>query len=248
MIIVLSVIVVIIMLKFIEMNKLLETLIQQYYYGMTNSDMLIAVFDLDGIIGFSTNKFASQFGESHFSANLRPVIKKQLHEVQPEVATRYIQIRKQIQTNKTEAQYLMNVQLIDGIHCFLVNHRPIFAPDASVIGTELHARIYYLFPINQLIQTGESIDQKISSSHIHLTLRQKQIIFYLIIGLTQENIARILKISRGTVVKMIANDICPKFNLVSGSATFLVKEILKYDFKHIIPDGILNVPKLILIG
>lgn len=241
---------------------MLEKLIANYYQGMQHHDLLVVVYDLEGKIQFATDKFAEKFGVYYLSDslskeidgtfginylrdNLRKNIYEQVAVMQPEIYKIWQNIRLKVIENKKAFRYLMNVKMHIGIKCFNVMHRPIFSPNGEVIGTEVIGLEYCAFPYAKLIE--DQPGQVLSSENINLTLRQKQILFYLIIGYSQQAIADFLGIKRGTIAKLIAEEICPKFKLPGGSATQLVKTILKYDFKYIIPEGIQLVPKIVLL-
>lgn len=78
-----------------------------------------------------------------------------------------------------------------------------------------------------LVYTNSGI--KIGRSEIeHLSNRQKQILFLLLLGFTQNKIAESLEITRGTVVKTIAQ-ICQKLHFPTLSASYLLQSINKHD-------------------
>ncbi len=231
-----------------SMKSHINSLVNLYYSGMQKSNMMIAVFDLTGGLIFATDKFAQLFGKVYFNNRLESTMYQQMEENQPHLVDKLVEIRKRVVDTKEEYQYLLNLHLHNGIHSYRVTTYPVFAPDGSVIATEIRCKVFYWFPFNQLLKDGLCEKPKLSSKHIKLTSRQKQIIFYLILGYPQQTIAEMIGISRGTIAKMIAEDICPKFNLPGTSATVLVKTITQYDYEYLIPNGIISMPKLIMIN
>ena len=215
---------------------------------MKHADMFVALFDLNGGLLFSTDKFANLFGGLYFNDKLETQIYQLMQENNPQIIEQLISIRNKVKETKTEYHYLLNLCVNSGINTYRVTSYPVFSPDGEVIATEIRAKVFYWFPINQILKNELVEKHKLSSANINLSLRQKQIIFYLLLGYPQQTIGEILNISRGTIAKMIAEDICPKFNLNGASANMLTRAIMEYDYQHLIPNGIINVPKVVMIN
>lgn len=75
---------------------------------------------------------------------------------------------------------------------------------------------------------------------IELTDRDKVILFLLIAGFTQEEIADYMKCSRGFVGKYIAQSLCPKFGLIGSSTKLLVQRAIFNGVLNEIPEEITN--------
>ena len=227
----------------------LKIIVDNYYIGMQKANMLVAVFAIDRTTVFATDKFVQLFGEVFFTESFDESLKQNLLEKQPaELVVKIRDYNRLVIESKIDYQYLLNIELNDGIRSYRINTCPVFNPDGEVVAVEIKAKIFCLFPFSQLIKEGIKAMPRLSSESINLSLRQKQIVFYLLLNYSQNTIAELLGISRGTIAKIIAEDICPKFNIPGSSATLLINEILKYDFQYIIPQGILDTPTLIHIN
>ena len=75
-------------------------------------------------------------------------------------------------------------------------------------------------------------------ANIILNEKEKVILFLLISGFTQNEIAEYLGCSRGFVGKMIAKRICPKFGLVGSSTKLLVQQAILHGVLDSIPEEI----------
>ena len=198
---------------------------------------------------FATDKFVQAFGDNYFTNTFNEkFINCLLEEQTSKVVDKIREYNRLVIESKTDYQYLINIKLPNGITSYRINIYPLFSGKGEVIGLEIRAKEFCLFPLNHIIKDEINTNIKLSSSKIKLTRRQKQIIFYLLLGYSQRMTAELLRISRGTVAKIIAEEICPKFNLPGTSSSMLVAEIVKYDFKYLIPSGILDTPTIIHIN
>jgi hypothetical protein len=78
-------------------------------------------------------------------------------------------------------------------------------------------------------------------SSIALSEQEREILFLLISGFTQEEIAEYFECSRGFIGKLIAKKICPKFGIIGSSTKLLVGRTLLYGvLDTIIPERITN--------
>ena len=231
------------------MTDHLKNIVASYYVGMQKANMLVAVFAIDGVTVFATDKFVRLFGDVFFSESFHSSLRQNLLEKQPsELVNKLLEYHLLVIESKTDYQYLLNIELAEGIRSYRIITCPIFSPEGEVIAVEIKAKIFCLFPFSQIFIDGIKKQPKRSSQNINLSLRQRQIVFYLLLNYSQNTIAQLMGISRGTICKIIAEDICPKFDLPGNSATLLVNEILKYDFQYLIPQGIFDTPALIHIN
>lgn len=109
---------------------------------------------------------------------------------------------------------------------YLVLHTPIFHPNGEVVGLQSFSHESKFFGFKEhFFQTNE-ITKITAPSHIqvNLTKREEEVIFLLANGLTQEQISRVLNLSRSTIANLIANQLSEKFN-ISGANTHLLTKI-----------------------
>ncbi len=82
-----------------------------------------------------------------------------------------------------------------------------------------------------------SMDTKVLPK-IELTEKERIILFLLIAGFTQEEVAEYLECSRGFIGKFIAQSMCPKFGLIGSSTKLLVQRAIYNGVLGEIPEEI----------
>ncbi len=155
-------------------------------------------------------------------------------------------IRKVIET-KDVVNFVVLLPLHKSLHGYARTAVPIIHPNGEVVGVNVTTYGYSFFGIQEFIDILH--DNKYESkSYYHeqdkthtinrgLSPRQKEILFLVGQGLSQDYAAKILGIKRGTLSKIITDQICPKFNIFPPHYLTLLEAIKKEGLDRHIPES-----------
>lgn len=127
----------------------------------------------------------------------------------------------------------------------ILHHFPIYHPNGEVIAVRTDVnRFDAIFSFKELLCCRNSADLEAPSNIIHsnklplpLTNRQHEVVFLLAHGMTQNEVAKILKISRGSVAR-ICTALSAKFALEQHSAITLVEAAREKNLHRYIPSSL----------
>lgn len=112
---------------------------------------------------------------------------------------------------------------------YLTTYCPLFHPSGEVIAIHSSSIKTYILRFQGHIQHPEITDAKnkfTDKTTTQFTQRELEILFLLSNGASQEQIAQILGIARGTVSAIITNQLCPKFSIPGANTKLLIREAI----------------------
>ncbi len=230
-----------------EKEAFIKKVIIPSFIGAVNKDIYRIIYDVSGRIIFATNKVAQSFGFD----NWLQIKGKKLFELptkNKELLKEIEHIREMVIHKQQIIDYLCFAEFLTGFDVQLVSHEPYFMPDGEIIGSAITSRRFWFFNLTHLINKLHKKILHIEDASIVLSKRQEEILFLLMMKLSQREIAAFLKISRGTVAKTIAQDICPKFKISGGSTKLLVEKALSLNYPKRIPNFSFIKPQIIIIN
>ena len=120
---------------------------------------------------------------------------------------------------------------------YLMTLIPIFHTCGKVIAIQSIATMYRF--VNFREHLAERIG-KIESppSEFNLSTREREIMFLLANGITQEQIAQTLHISRSTIATIIRNQLCLKFKIAGSNTKMLAELSVRYGYYKNIPNSL----------
>jgi len=129
-------------------------------------------------------------------------------------ARKIFRIQQYVFKMGTVASFIDSLPYDKGINSYQVTFIPIFDRSNNIIAIQTIATDYHLASYQKYIQ-HITMQKRTKSANLDLklTTREEEILFLLICGITQEQIAQILNIKRATVAAVIRNQLCIKFNL-----------------------------------
>ncbi|RTL12352.1 MAG: hypothetical protein EKK54_03755 [Neisseriaceae bacterium] len=145
------------------------------------------------------------------------------------------------------ASFIDSLPYDRGIRSYLITFTPVFNDTGSVVAIQSIALNYRLAGYHEYIQNILE-QQKVSSDtlQIKLSKREEEVLFLLICGITQEQIADILEVKRETVASIIRNQLRIKFALPMVSTKLVVETALSYGFPFSIPESLWR-PSVIIL-
>ncbi len=119
---------------------------------------------------------------------------------------------------------------------------PIFHPTGQLIAIQALLSDFsmlgimdYLAGYKQQKLEMPTVIKDTASLPVKLSPRQHEMLFLLVIGLSQTQISELLDISRGTIAKTISHIICPKFNINPPNSAVLINKARKLKIHRSIP-------------
>jgi hypothetical protein len=131
----------------------------------------------------------------------------------------------------------------DGVS--MISLQPLFMPDHTVAAIYGVRRPVQLPSWRELIlshihKTDSGMAIVGSSLLFDLSYNAELILFFLLNGFVQEEIARFLNVSRGYVAKLIASELCPKFDIEGCSTKLLVEKALDLGLASYVPRAVIS--------
>ena len=207
-------------------DEYLQFLIASHFANYREANVMLSVYDVYKRIQFNT-----RFCEKIFSVNLEEIKGLTPRQMQNQLITLQ---RDEI---STAIEAAMDYVLNSSNSCSYI----VFSKYNNIVGA-LHVRIDPVYTLNQQIcglacrgydftdllwgikglyppaEPSQALNLKLLSD------RQKQVLFLLAIDFTQDKIAQLMQITRGSVSRMISQ-ICAKLNLTCHSGSYLVDTI-----------------------
>ena len=134
---------------------------------------------------------------------------------------------------------------------------PIFGEQMNVVGIQSTTTEYSLYGHNEYFQELANLvaqadkpkiqDNAQQTQYLKLAPRQHEIVYLLANGFSQSETAQILDIGRGTVAKIVSEQICPKFNIAGSCSKILIEKAILAGFHTNMPQGLFK-PFIIILN
>lgn len=250
------------------MNKFLDDVVMPYFSGFQLSNNIdICLFSADSVL-----LSISQVMPRKFQFDSRELIGKSLKSLTPEIIKHicnvdddnlddvFGELQKVSCLNDIVVKDKITINYIDLLpyknyfDATLVVHIPIFNQVGEVVAIQILSTTYYLFGLSDYLHTNAHFFEnnsallkpiKIQKSQTTLSPRQHEVLFLLLSGMTQTDIAVFLELKRGTISTVVHN-LCNKFNIDGANTQLLLKAARKQRFHHNIPDS-LRKPRFIIL-
>lgn len=162
-------------------------------------------------------------------------------------ARKIFRIQQYVFKTGNPASFIDSLPYDHGILSYLVTLIPIFNDAGNVVAIQSIALNYRLSGYHEYIQNLlEQKKAQIDTPQIKLSKREEEVLFLLIFGITQEQIAVILEVKRETVASIIRNQLRVKFSLSVASTKLVVETALSYGFPFAIPESLWR-PSVIIL-
>ncbi len=155
-------------------------------------------------------------------------------------ARKIFRIQQYVFKNAHSVSYIDSLPYDRGIQSYLVIFVPIFDLAKKVVAIQTLAFNYRLAGYHEYMQNLLN-NKKVSEntiSNIKLSRREEEVLFLLISGITQGQIAEILEIKRETVAAIIRNQLRVKFLLPLVNTKLLIETAIARGFPDSIPESL----------
>lgn len=246
------------------MDHYLQDIILPYFSGFFNQDVDMALFSITGIALATTKKSESMLG-----LNLDEIIGRSYKDIDTSIVNKICKMedykpqiildlfKKLDKLNEIVVKEQRVINYIDILpyknmyNASLVTHMPIFNPNTGkVVATQTIGTNFHLYGmIDYLNKLSEEQDLHTLSTlplPLHISPRQHEVLFLLLVGLSQSEIAGVLDITRGTVSAIITHQLSHKLGSTTSSTQELIDKALKLGLEKCIPQS-LNEPRIIVL-
>jgi hypothetical protein len=222
-------------------QEFLDSVIMSNYLGMTNKNLLLLLVDNTNKVLFATDLYAKFCGYTK-GQDMKGLALSSLKCFSDEQLQVFMHRNRHVRKTKTSVEYLDT--FANGI-IWNTTVTPLISPDGEYLGYECLAReidldIYMDIFVSLHKQfpsvAGYNLRTKIDVS---LTELQHQVLFLLIIGKSQYDIASLLNKSRNTIKSIITDGLYPKF-AVEGSTETLIKRAISMGMHRSIPKSLIG--------
>ena len=236
----------------------IEHFILPAFQGMVTQDLLCTIYDSQGQVLLGTNKSAKSIGLESWH-DLRgysyktPHLEKAsqfakskgiaLEQVLADCHAIY-ELQQQVVKNKKPLKYLDLMPYNGELLAYIVFLVPLFHPNGQVLAYQSIAQEYMFYGIQDFLVTIQG--QAEAKTHVALAAqlpiklapRQHEILFLISQGIAQNIAAKILCIKRGSISKIISEQLCPKFAINPPCTQILIKKAVALGYNKSIPNGL----------
>lgn len=114
---------------------------------------------------------------------------------------------------------------------YITTYAPVVSSDDEVVAIQSFSIQSYVLRFQGHISSPNEVAKPDELNNF--TNRELEILFLLSNGATQDQIAQILNISRGTIAAVVSNQLCPKFKIAGANTRLLTEAAIKAGlYKH----------------
>ncbi len=220
------------------MNKQNENFIKKFivpaFMGLMKQNIILCIQDLSGKIILSSQKYKFLFlNKSPLNTSIKKEeIKLPLIYGNPIFSSIF---DKHIKDSKKPMDFIstINEQL------YLITCEPLFNNN-KILAIKNYLRPFRIISPKEItyIHFNKFKINMATLSDIHkpiLTEKEKVVLFMLITGYNQKEIATYIRSSRSLVAKIISNGLCPKFNIAGSASKILIDKAISLGLASFIP-------------
>lgn len=234
----------------IETEKYLDTIIAACRIIM-DDDVLFNIIDPESKFLFSTSGYLNLIGQPK-NYNYQYLRLDEINNRAEKVIEQILSIHQQIVSQKVTKSYLVMCDFIkDKFEIFEAEAKPILDPDNNVIAIKIIRHKYNNYVPKNYIERLGSINTQLvvplnMPHNVNLDAREENILFLLVNGYNQYEIAEILEIPRGTVARIINSNIVEKLNIRGTSSKCIIDKAIELGYHNFIPKDLFK-PQIIEI-
>ena len=154
-------------------------------------------------------------------------------------ARKIFRIQQYVLKTGLPASFIDSLPYDKGIRSYLVTFIPVFDNIGNVIAIQSVALNHRLASYQEHVAhiLTKNIPP-VMNNNIKLSNRENEVLFLLICGITQEQIAQILHITRATVAAIIRNQLSIKFGVSASNTKLIIEAALALGFPLSIPSSL----------
>lgn len=233
------------------MQDYLNDIIIKNFHPLINQKIYSVIKDAKGKVLCATNLLAESIGLNSWQdlvgLSYQDVSQKKIEramEIDDLQIIRSIQdyfrlifeLEMIVMDSKIIVSYVEMIPYRNTYQLYLCTVVPLLDPDEKVVAIQLYYSHYdRIFGISDYFELSDTDNSKfvtlneteISDILRIFTPRELEIIYLLLMRFSQYQISDILQIKRGTIAKVISDQICPKLNIVGSNTRLVIEKINK---------------------
>lgn len=247
-------------------QSFVQDILLPYFHGFSQSDVDVTLYSPDSrILAISQNTPRT------LQIDWQEFIGVSLKEISPEIILRIcdtqpsevdlvirqfaeiVRLNDIIVAEKVAINYIDIIPYKNFFESFLVVKFPVFDTQGNVVAIQSLATKFYFFGMADYLSSIEKKEKFTRPQNVYkktvkidLTNRQHEILFLLLCGMTQTDIATFLELKRGTI-STVVNHLCQKFNIEGANTSLLLKAARKRGVSESIPPT-LKQPRIIILN
>ncbi len=227
------------------LQKFLEDIIVPLYWGIANQENIIFnISDMNEQLILTSKKYAQSIGFDSIeeARNKRPGVDYPHYITQKE---HFVLQKTFLEREKKSFDYVYKMNNGDNT-LYLCTVEPILAPCETLVGKKEIARPMKLISCRDIIETHfnnnktNAIFSSIIAKPILLTEKEEIVLFMLIAGYSQLEIANYFNQSRSNIAKIIDEHLCVKFETPTFCTKDLIEKAIAMGYSMLIPDTFLS--------
>ena len=119
----------------------------------------------------------------------------------------------------------------------MTTYTPIIHPNGEVVAIQASTIETYILRFQGHID-NPNISTYDKTFYDQFSTREREILFLICNGASQEHMAKMLKITRGTVSAIIHNQLCPKFGISGSNMKELMKQAIHAGMSRSLPEAL----------
>ena len=236
-------------------GKYIKNIVLKNFSGLKKSSIKSAIFSIDGLVLDVSKQVLNKqnFNLDIFTYECIENILDILEIGQNNSSvSELINLSKKLITITAKDKIILNciilVPIQNKIESLLVQFIPILYPNGECIAVQVFSSEYRIFHVIEYLKylpkycfQPLSIIGKSHDLPIKLSTRQHEILFWLSNFDSQNEIATRLNITRGTVARIIAEIICPKFGIYPADSDILIEKSRALNYHRYLPSSLCEV-------
>lgn len=231
----------------------LEFLINNHFNSYNDTPIVLHALDLNGNLRYSTISANMLMSSLNCNTILCDNYFQTLEEsgfCSKESLGKLEFIFKETINKKTNISYIMTIKstatVQDSKNILYCMQVPIINNTGSVVGVQIVCEHFSYLPLENLLFNRDIKYDIDKLKEINLTVKQHQILFLLCNNFTQEEIAAILQVTRGTITRVVVDQIALKLGVSVANAYNVVQKAKQLGFQYITPNELFNDSIIIL--
>lgn len=251
------------------MQNYLDDVIVKNFQPLINQNIHSVIKDTQGRILCSTNMLARSAGFDNwqevvgmsYNTTYEAIIRAKTGIDDKQIINQiqdYLQLIYQLElfvvADRTVVSFIEMIPYRGVYESYLCTLIPLFDFEENVVAIQQYYSTHKLFGITDYFAQFNTTNSKLirlTEAEINDTLsvfapRELEIAYLLTIGFSQYQIANVLRISRGTIAKIISDQICPKLGIIGSSTPQVISKIQEIKCFRSPPKSLLRPLVLIL--
>lgn len=241
-------------------EEFLRDVVAKSYVGIGELGFVFAIYDLDGKIVMANKGYSRYYGFDNpadiFGLTLPDLARSLVQKTSPlrtngitdsiyhEMIDEWEHLRQKVICTEEVISYINVMPFIKGTLILQGYHIPIWNPHGKLIGTMTISASNNVFHDTALLRNrvlnkaGSSLKPK-KISLPELTALEYKIVLLLSLGFSQQDVAKLLHLVRGTVASIISERISPKLGLHGSNTKMVVDMLLDIGYFNHMPNDMI---------